>query len=252
MIPKDGTKPEDMLRPEYLAAYKAQLLEIWNRLIWLRESMHVVNSISHYPLRRFIDDPQEVVIFWNLIVSDCGDAVVLKLHSLVNDTSATNLGLHRLKQSVRRWLRPEFLTWYEGRLHDARFDPELRSIAERIDRLRDKHIAHSEWQPDATSAAGPRPSISAAEVEQLYQGIEKLFQACCLTDNYIIDMNEAQRGGPMPRTSDRLLDLVARHSRYVNEPEICGESWSSIRESLSAEELEERNKWRRKFDLPPA
>lgn len=51
---------------------------------------------------------------------------------------------------------------------------------------------------------------------------------------------------------DRVLDLVAKNSVLVNEPENPHGLWEAIREHRSKEELQFMNKYRRKFGMPEA
>jgi hypothetical protein len=212
--------------------------------------MHIIESITKYPLNLFVD-PQEIGFFWQLLVNNCGDAVILNLHSLVNDTDGRNLSLERLKNSVRKWLRLEYVPWYDERLRAARFPAVIREIAERIDIVRDKHVAHSEWHADAVTPAVPHPGISEAEIEKLYQAVRELFRACCLTAEYVIDWNDHVVGKPNPRAIDRVLDLVAKAGNYVNRPERRGRWWALDRQALSEAELATLAMWRAKFGLPP-
>jgi hypothetical protein len=57
-----------------------------------------------------------------------------------------------------------------------------------------------------------------------------------------------------PETADidRVLDLIARNSNFVNLPERRSGTWSNLREHTSPEQLAEMNRWRQKFGLPPA
>jgi hypothetical protein len=66
-----------MLRPECCDVYESQITAIWHKLIWTRESMHIINSVSKFPLPQFVD-PEELGLFWQVIVNNCGDAVLLR------------------------------------------------------------------------------------------------------------------------------------------------------------------------------
>jgi hypothetical protein len=235
----------EMLKPEHAAEYGERLTAIWHELIWVRQSMHIVNSIVRFPLQQFAP-PEDIGFFWQVIVNNCGNAVVLTLHSLVNDNENT-LNLRRFANAVLQWLRPEHVASYRGRLGEARFDPTLNKIAERMRALRHQ-IAHVQLQP----AGATRPAISEAEAERLYLAVKSLFRATCHSSEYVIDEEDYRVGKPEPRTIDRLLDLVAKDSRLVNLPEKRGQWWPVHREHMDPEKIEEMNRWRTKFNLPPA
>lgn len=251
MSPTRDTTAEQMLSAQYVAPYNAQRSAIWHKLIWLRLSLHVTNSIVAFPLRKFVS-PQEDMMFWQLIVNNCGDAVLLHLHSLVNDTDPKNLSLRRFANAVLGWLLPEYKDWYRERLRGARFDVHHDAVAKRIDVVRDKHIAHLEWDPLGTEPSAKKPAIAEKDVERLYKAVGQLFRTTCLTEEHVIDVNDYRAGPPEPRVIDRMLDLVAKNSYYVTRPERRGIWWPGDREHMDPHALEELNGWRTRYGLPHA
>lgn len=247
--PTETTKPEELLRSEYVEIYQAQLHSLWNRLIRIRDSMHIVKSISGYPLAKLIG-PLDARL-WQVLNLNCGDSVVLLLFSLIGDSDRRNLSLLRFKNCLEGWLIPDYVEWYRAKLSEARFDSDFKQIKDRVVKLRQKHIAHLEWEPDGIHPAVTPPSISEEDVEHLYAGVKRLFLASCLTAESIIDMND-YRLKKEPHPIDRLLELVARESAFVRRPEKHGEWWSGLREHIGEVRIKELNYWREKLGLPPA
>ena len=97
--------------------------------------MHIVSSIVKYPLQKFVE-PHHLHFFWQLLVRNCGNAVVLGIHNLLNDDGADTLTLRKFANRVCEWLKPEYLEWYRDRLRSAKFDGKLHDIAGRVRGMR--------------------------------------------------------------------------------------------------------------------
>ena len=248
-VPSPEVRAKELLRTESAEVYKAQLEHIWWILIRTRESMHVLNSIVKFPLRKFVH-PDEIGFFWNVLVMNCGNAVVLSLHSLLNDNEKDTLSLRKLANSVRDWIKPEYLDWYQSRLRDAKFDANLQDVAERVRKMR-HDIAHIFVDDDGMpSKTGHR--ISESEIEELYGATRNLFKTASLTEEFVIDTHELTVGPSKPRPMDKMLELVAKNSNWINMPESRKEWWPMHRKHMKPEELEELNNWRARFNMPPA
>src|SRR5438094_612649 len=104
--PPAQTHARDVLLPGRADVYEAQRKRIWWVLIHMRESMHIVSSIVKFPLQKFVQ-PHDIGFFWNVLVRNCGDAVVLRLHSLLNDNERGTLSLRRFANSVCEWVQPQ-------------------------------------------------------------------------------------------------------------------------------------------------
>ena len=70
--------------------------------------------------------------------------------------------------------------------------------------------------------------ISEPEIEELYQATKELFRIACLTEEFVIDQEDYRPGRPGPRPIDKLLDLVAKNSNWITEPERKGEMWQVL------------------------
>ena len=92
MNPTGDMKAVDMLRPECCDVYESQLTAIWHKLIWTRESMHIINSVSKFPLPQFVD-PEELGLFWQVIVNNCGDVVHVIESALGNENGSADIVL---------------------------------------------------------------------------------------------------------------------------------------------------------------
>ncbi len=248
-VPRPEARAIEILRPECVDVYNAQIQRIWWLLIPMRESMHILNSIVKFPLNKFVDHV-EIASFWNVPATNCGNSVVLGLHSLLNDGERDTLSLRKLAKSVRGWIKSDFLDWYKGRLQDAKFDSDLQDIAERV-RLMRHAIAHIFLNDDGMPRE-IRQDVSESEIEGLYSATKRLFRTACLTEEYVIDIHELVLGDPGPRPIDKLLNLVAKHSYWINRPEKHKERWRVRRERMTEVELQEFNTWRARLDLPPA
>ncbi|MFT3785609.1 MAG: hypothetical protein QM770_05520 [Tepidisphaeraceae bacterium] len=193
-----------------MSTYEAQVERIWHILIGVNESMHIVSRIQAFPLGKFVE-PQDVAFFWRLLVNNTGNAVVLRLHSLLNDDGGDTLTLRKLANSTRGWLKPQYQNWYTGRLREAKFDAHLNDVAERLRDLRHT-IAHI-FVEQAGVPIRNETTISESEAVALFEATVRLFPAASLTTEYVIDTRAYTIGGKCdPRPIDKLLDLVAKDS----------------------------------------
>jgi hypothetical protein len=247
--PPNQSGARDLLQPQYAGLYEAQLERIWWVLIRTRQSMHIVSSVVKFPLGKFVKH-DDIAFFWNLLVQDCGNAVVLSLHSLVNDNKKRTLSLRKLANSVSEWIEPKYLDWYRGRLKDGKFDSRLHDVAERLRNMRHS-IAHIFLNHDGAPAKNAR-GISDSEIEDLYAATKAIFRIACLTEEFVIDTRDYSVGTASPRPIDKLLDLVAKDSYWVNQPETRKQWWQIDRQGMTDEELTDLNEWRTRFNLPPA
>ena len=93
--------------------------------------------------------------------------------------------------------------------------------------------------------------VSESEIEELYQATKELFRVACLTEEFVIDQEDYRPGGPGPRPIDNLLDIVAKNSKWITEPERKGDMWQVLRKYKPQEELKELNEWRKRLGLLP-
>jgi hypothetical protein len=184
-------------------------------------------------------------------VNNCRDAAALSLNSLLNDSSGLNLSLRRTTNAILKWIKPDYAEWYREKLSATRFDSDLRAIAKRVRSVRNKVIAHSEWEPNSETPT-VAPLVTDADLERLYTGAVSLFRACSLTAEYVIDIQDYAVTPTRPRAIDRYLALIARESAYLRQPEQRGDWWASTRNHLPPGSLDELNRWRAEFGLPPA
>jgi len=247
--------PEEVLRAEKLQSYRELHEDLWDRLIQLHHTIITLEKMEEFPFDLFY--PRTEMTFWRTVDWNFLQMAVNLLYGLVDDRTRDAHTLTKFKNKILQWVKPEYKEDYQRVLKQAKLNHKAKHIRDRVKQLRHKIVAHRLLARQTGLPHGDVPGISISELRELYDSIEALFVVCCFGEAYLtttIDYHpEATIGGqPVPSSIDKLLQLVARHSHFVNEPEEEGSRWPVLRKHKSAAELGVLNEWRRKFGLPDA
>jgi len=246
-------KPEDVIRPESLEAYKTAHGNIFGRLVHINTSIRIIETISsyQYPLRHiYMHGTFWTMVYWNFLYT-----VIVLLHGIVNDDLSNTLSLKRFKNLIRKdWLKRDdcIQASFSKQLREAKFSSGINSICNRIERMRHNVVAHRNYSVE--EGLPDFPGVSFPDIKKVSQSAGELFSACsfgveCFTNLYWPSIQE-----PEPNAKDvmEILDLLVKNSHWLNQPERRGPHWESIREFKNKKDLAELNVWREKYGFKPA
>jgi hypothetical protein len=250
MLPGDPRPPEQVIKPEYLAAYKTAHADIYHRLIQINTSIEILETVAqyHYPLTCIFSpqDPFFVMLHWNFTYT-----CVIMLHGLLDDSEGYTLRNFK-NNLLKSWGSDIEQQALRSRLKSFRFSDKFNSLVKRLVDLRHKVIAHRD--PCVVDGSLSIPGLSIKDLRAIYSETEALFGACSFHAEYFTTLHPegTVRGNPIEKDIERIMNLLVKYSHWINQPEIKAQFWPVIRQGISQAEIEELNRWREKLGLPPA
>lgn len=244
-------KPEDVLKPEHVEAYETLHKDIWGRLIHVNTNLTILEKIQNFPFHH-IYAPQEN-IFWTMVRWNFLYISIAFLHSLTTDQGDKKHTLTRFANRILTdWIKHTYKSAYQQRLKNAKLHKNLSTNCTKIKQMRHNVIAHRLLDSDGARLMDVE-GITLAEVRQAYEDVKKLFRACSFGTQYICNLyiGGTIGGKPVKEDIDNLLDLIAKDSYLLNEPERKKDFWAAIRKNMSEEDITELNEFRKKFGMPP-
>jgi len=248
-MPADDRKPEQVLKPEYLQEYTTAHRDIWHRLIQVNTSIQILEIIAFYPLSKLF--PPAEAIFLEMLYWNFNYTCIVMLYALLDDPEG--LTLHQFKNSlVKNWLPEKEQQSFCTKLKNCRFSAKCKQLKSRLQKIRHKVIAHRDLK--IVNGSLKIPGLSIADLRKLYNETESLFSACSFHAEYgtTLYVPGTVGGKPVQKDIEYIMDLLVKHSFWLNQPERRGQFWQAEKQYKSPERIEELNKWRKKFGLPEA
>ncbi len=175
MISGDPRPPEEVLKPQHVAAYKKARADIWHRLIHINTSIQILETVFSYPLH-LLSGPFFDLIYWNFLYT-----CVVMLHALVSDDKG--FGLPRLKGHLYKdWLLDDHRQFFRNHFKKADFSKRSELLKTRTENMRHKVIAHRD--PAVVNGSLKLTGISITDLRSLYDETETLFATCFLGGSY--------------------------------------------------------------------
>jgi hypothetical protein len=249
-------QPEELFEADFAQRYHRLHRNLWARITRLHGTLLTLEQLSRFPFE-YLYVPHEME-FWRLTFWNFFDAAILKLHGLVNDTGAETHTLRSLRIEIVKgpWLCQETRILLRQTLGEREFNGFINSIAERVDVIRDSHIAHSLVDKESGSPKEVPAPVSIEELRRLFDAAHLLFGALSFGSAYGTlagDLMPTTIGGkPTPTCLDGVLDAVLRDSDFVNQLERRAQWWQMDREYMDAVRLRVMNDLRKRIGLTEA
>jgi hypothetical protein len=251
-----NTKPEELFQEPFVERYKNLHSNLWWRVIRVHGTLFTIGQLIEFPFD-CIYAPTEME-FWRLVIWNFVDASILLLHGLAIDTGRKVHSLQSFRNEIIKaaWLRSDKLERFKQTLRERKFSETVKSIAERVNQVRDSHIAHRLMDKQSGLAEEGLADVSIEELWDLFDAVHSLFGALSFGAAYITlvgDLTPSTVGGEPTRTClDGVLDAVLRDNYLVNEPERKPKLWPIYRKHRNPEELRVLNELRNRIGLPEA
>lgn len=251
----EETTPEELIDSAWLDDYEGQITAVWWELVRLSSDIFILEKIEAFSFELFqpVREP-----FWVLVSRGLFDSSVMTVWKLAFDRHRNAITLPRLRNGIMEHLQSEE---YRSRLRDVlrsvNFDGSLASLERRIRDIRNKMLAHVDFEVHTHSDPLQVEALSLrlSELVQLQTTIHSLFRTLCFGRQkavypiyYHPDVRHPPGVDSRPDV-ERLLDCVAKESAVLNMPEQQPEVWPHWRSNLSSEFIETLNQYRRKFGL---
>ena len=244
--------PKELFQGPFVKRYRILHFHLLRRVCRLHGILLTLNQLAKFPFE-FIygEDKME---FWRLVLENSADVAILLLCGLAKDPGKNAHSLESFRDEIikEEWLRPEMLRLFKQTLRERNFDKTARTVADRVQRIRNNVVAHQLKDNDNACPT----DVSLEELWTLFDSIHSLFGALSFGSAYITlagDLTPSTvRGEPTRTCLDGVLDAVLRDSSIVNEPERKAKWWPNRRKHRSAERLQILNELRKKIGLPEA
>ncbi len=246
-------KPEEVFVPDFLPVYTQLHHDIWFRIIRVDANLQILETIGLFPLHNLYA-PQNN-IFWTMVFENFVHMSVILMHSIVSDETKNAHTLPKFRNTVLNHLRTDSLKFaYRKKLSQTKLNKQLVPIRMKITRLRHEVIAHRLLDTQDRLKAPQIEGVSVSELRKVFEDIKRLFETCCFGCEYFTTLYPSLVLGHKPPEKDieQILYLIVKNSYWLNQPERRAPFWQHIKPYKPVENIEELNKWRTKFNLPPA
>lgn len=249
-------KPEELFEVGFVERYKSLHKDLWWRLIRVHGTLFTLEQLNQFPFD-LLYAPSEME-FWRLVIENFVDIGILHLHGLAIDQKGDVHTLLSFKREIVKapWLDSDKLELFMRILRERKFHKAVKSIADRVNVIRDSRIAHRLVD---RQTGFPKEGLAGVKLEELwalFDGAHSLFGALSFGSAYVTlagDMMPSTVGGEPRRTClDGVLDAVLRDSFFVNEPERRPKLWAKHRKHSTPERLGIMNELRKRIGLPEA
>ncbi len=246
--------PDQLIKSASWDEYENLQKDIWWRLIQVHETIISLELIAKFPFELFLDT--NGLTFWHRTYWNFVYASITLLFGLITDSSSNVHTLPKFKNRIiKDFLRPE----YKDQLRDVLKEwdrNKFQEIEVRVTGMRHNIVAHRTLDTSSGLPNNAMRGVTVSELREVYDHAERLFRILGFgheLSTTTIDYADSTVGGEKTNSSlERLLDLVARSSYFVNKPEFHGEHWQGVRACLDPSDIDAMNEWRSKFGLPKA
>jgi len=246
-------KPEEVFVSDFLPTYTQLHQDIWHRLIRVDANLQILETISRFPLDNLYA-PQDN-IFWAMVFWNFVHMCVILLHSLVSDEAKDAHTLPRFRNMVLSHLRTDLLKLaYRKRLKQTQLNKQLAPIRKKIKVMRHEVVAHRFLNTQSQLKSPHIEGVNIPELRKIFEDTKRLFESCCFSIEYFTTLYPPNVPGYKPHEKDieQILSLIVKNSYWLNQPERHSPFWQNIKPHKNVKDIEELNKWRAKFNLPPA
>ncbi len=241
--------PQELFDPSWLPTYEKSIDALWWQFVRLNSSLLVLGRVLYFPLDLFEPNSHH---FWRLVEHALLESCVMIIWRTTVDTHPDVLTLNKLKNKIMTQVKPEHITQLRSALKQLAVERAIMSFEPRIRDIRMNYIAHLNLnrhvRPTAEVLKEAREILD--ELKRYTKVINIYFEFPCfgqgralLPWGYVSEPEDSL-------DIDIILSRIARDSPILNAPENNPGLWTGIRQSLSHEELDALNHYRRKFSLP--
>ncbi len=251
-------KAEDVLDPQWIETYKAQIEAIWWQLVALNTNIFLIGKIEDFRFDLFA--PQSKT-YWQITKTALIEASLMIIWRVIVDYQREALTLNKLKNEILRNVRPEIQDERKALkeyFDSSNFNTLVSVSEEQVREIRHKYLAHlnASWN---TIPTPNRAYISRSDMQQLLNAAHRLFTLLCFnierslwySDYSDYDPNVMSSEGRKPTSDiDELLEQIAKHSHVLNLPETDVEEWNYYRKELTEKDISVINSYRKNLNLP--
>ena len=249
---------KDVIKKEHLGKYTALHQDIWDRIVQLRTSVFILRHIDRFPFDLFTM-PNEIV-FWSMVMLNFHDIAIININTIMNDEGSDVHTLPKFRNKImKEWIKDKYKNNFSACLRPYESEkrkPNIDELLERAKGLRHNFIAHRLLEPKTKLSISDLSEFTIDELDELAKFIELLFEICSFHGGHStlpLGYVESTIGGERVIPDiEEILDSIARKSDLLNLSEKDNSQWQYHKKTLSQEDINEINRYRKKFGLPEA
>jgi hypothetical protein len=247
--------PTDVLTREFVPDYERDIAALHSQVSTLRTNLFVLEHLVTFPFGVLAAGQ---AMFWSIVIRNLYFSSLVTGWGLAFDTDARSLTVARFRNEVLPNItKTPVSKAVRKRLAALDLEEVKNRLRPRLDVFRNKVIAHLDRALLSTppGQSVKLPAISLAELKELCGVFEDMINILGFGTHYHslpIDYEPTVKYPPDadPRPDvERLLDDLAKRSRYLNMPENEPQEWPFLCNALSDDDLNALNRYRVKFGL---
>jgi|GEM_PF-4778627 len=158
----------EAVKPEFLEQYEVELAPIWDQVVRLNTNVFLMEKILNFP---FVEEVAIEPTFWQYVLEALFDSSVLISWKLVSDKKG--FSILQLKNSVAEtYIKDIKKPQFKELIRKVEFNKKLEAEKEKVEVLRQKHIAHLDLKARGRVEA---VKLEITELRQLTDLITELF-----------------------------------------------------------------------------
>ena len=240
------------INSEFHDSYTENMELIWHQVNKLNSNVYYLKRIEEFPFDLF-----ELIIirpFWTRVVDSMFESSIMIINKILIDNDGKALTLKKLKNKIRCHFRnEEDKKQFEKDLKDYQFGKIDKELKKKVKTLRDKYYAHfdKDYNINVSNKNIKERTVFLPEIDELAETITSSFELLHFSrDTYLT--RPFYFGNDSRSDIQTLLNTIAEKSEVTHMPEKDPEKWLQYRKKLDDSRIETFNKYRKKFQLPPA
>lgn len=240
-------QPADAIESSWLEEYEQRLDVLGWELVRLNSNLYIMGKLLSFPFDLFLPKPNQRtffhIILWNLF-----EFSILTAWKLYEDT----LTLRSFKNEIRQHIHCKYKSSLDATLKKTKFERQITPLVKPVKTLRDKRIAHLDKDFNLSPEQVEEVRVSLSDLSKFRDALNQLFKLLCFGHQWSLLPSQYRPDMDARSDIEKLLDNIARCSTLLNMPEEQPDYWRRYRETLSEDDLQKVNEYRRKFGLPEA
>ncbi len=252
----DLRKIKPKINSEFLESYTEDIEFLWHKVCQLNSNVYYLKRIEEFPFDLF-----ELIIirpFWTRVVDSMFESSIMIINKILIDTGRKTRTLKKLKNEiVNCFIKEEYKEQFLKDLKDyqlGKIGKDLETVTDKFKDLRDKNYAHfdRDFNLNVSNKNSKERTVSLPEIDELTEYINFFFELLHFSrDTY--PTYPFYFGNDSRSDIEILLDTIAEKSDVMHMPEEDPKFWEAYRrEIVNDSKIEIFNKYREKFNLPPA
>jgi hypothetical protein len=238
----------DWIQDEFIPSFQRMHQYLWKTMIRTDTNIHILEEIESFRIDQFLGG--ERLIFWQSVVNNACDMVVIKLSSLLKENGKDGLSLRMFRNTTRNWVHEHRRNEFDELGRDAKFDARIRDLENDVRAIRNNLTAHLLWDYDQNGRLACS-RVGIRELRELFEATRRLWNSVTPFSGFSTVYCSYGTIGGHQKDIRIILKASARQNMLFSLPESDPSMWSKKREKMSPDEIADYNNLRKQLDLPP-